>query len=224
MDGGFPRLYRNICREKVKYQLARFGENYRNIEKLPDLPVAALPAQPLAALPPYGCGVPLAGNERPAGWQYLRHKFIGAMPSSLSLRGGRRPTWQSRSTRPDHRKAIGENAAAFPRLPRRFAPRNDTSGSAVVYQRPPTVELPCTGRSLSAATVKFDSDCVRRHSVYIGSAFPRLHPKGTSSRFALRAPRPLRGLAMTRPEAFRILHFSVFRIPSFPCRSPTTHD
>ena len=93
--------------------------------------VAALTAQPLAALPPYGCGVPLAGNERPAGWQYLRHKFIGAMPSSLSLRGGRRPTWQSRSTRPDYRKAIGENATAF----------------------------------------------------------PRLHPKGTSSRFALRAPR-----------------------------------
>ena len=112
--------------------------------------VAAFPAQPLAALPPCGCGVPLAGCERPAGWQYLRHKFIGAMPSSLSLRGGRRPTWQSRSTRPDHRKAIGENATAFPRLPRRFAPRNDTSGSAVVYQRPPTVELPCTGRSLPA--------------------------------------------------------------------------
>ena len=142
MDGGFPRLYRNICREKVKYQLARFGENYRNIEKLPDLPVAALTAQPLAALLPYGCGVPLAGNERPAGWQYLRHKFIGAMPSSLSLRGGRRPTWQSRSTRPDHRKAIGENATAF----------------------------------------------------------PRLHPKGTSSRFALRAPRPRWGLAMTIRE------------------------
>ena len=101
--------------------------------------VAAFPAQPLGALPPYGCGVPLAGCERPAGWQYLRHKFIGAMPSSLSLRGGRRPTWQSRSTRPDHRKAIGENATAF----------------------------------------------------------PRLHPKGTSSRFALRAPRPRWGLAMT---------------------------
>ena len=131
--------------------------------------VAALTAQPLAALPPYGCGVPLAGNERPAGWQYLRHKFIGAMPSSLSLRGGRRPTWQSRSTRPDYRKAIGENATAF----------------------------------------------------------PRLHPKGTSSRFALRAPR--RPLASSqwqgrRLSAFFILHFSVFRIPSFPCRSPTTHD
>ena len=32
----------------------------------------------------------------------------------------------------------------------------------------------------------------------IAAAFPRLHPKGTSSRFALRAPRPLRGLAMAR--------------------------
>ena len=73
---------------------------------------------------------------------------------------------------------------------RRFAPRNDTSGSAVVYQRPPTVELPCTGRSLSAATVKFDSDCVRRHSVYIGSAFPRL-------------PRARSALAMTN---LRTLH------------------
>ena len=31
-------------------------------------------------------------------------------------------------------------------------------------------------------------------------------------------------VAMTRPEAFRILHFSVFRIHSFPCRSPATHD
>ena len=151
--------------------------------------VAALTAQPLAALPPYGCGVPFTGSDRLAGWQCLQRKFIGAMPSSLSLRGGRRPTWQSRSTRPDHRKAIGENATAFPRLPRRFAPRNDTSGSAVVYQRPPTVELSRTRRSLSAATVKFGSDCVRRHSVYIGGAFPRLHPKGTSSRCALRASR-----------------------------------
>jgi len=58
--------------------------------------VAALTAQPLAALPPYGCGVPLAGCERLAGWQSLRHAFCGARLSDLSLRGGRRPTWQSR--------------------------------------------------------------------------------------------------------------------------------
>ena len=153
----------------------------------PIAPVAAFPAQPLAALPPYGCGVPLAGCERPAGWQYLRHKFIGAMPSSLSLRGGRRPTWQSRSTRPDHRKAIGENATAFPRLPRRFAPRNDTSGSAVVHQRPPTVELPCTGRSLrsrwrlcrltdAACPLRVVSALCGEIKLYKGTGAPLHHP------------------------------------------------
>ena len=49
--------------------------------------VAALTAQPLAALPPYGCGVPLAGSERLAHLQILRHKFIDARLPSLSLRG-----------------------------------------------------------------------------------------------------------------------------------------
>ena len=83
------------------------------------------------------------------------------------------------------------------RLPRRFAPRNDTSGSAAVHQCPPAVEWLCTRRSLTAATVKFGSACGRRWFVRAVSAFPRLHPKGTSSRFALRAPRPLWGLAMT---------------------------
>ena len=31
MDGEFPQLYRNIYREKVKYQFACFGENRRNL-------------------------------------------------------------------------------------------------------------------------------------------------------------------------------------------------
>ena len=52
--------------------------------------VAAVTAQPLAALPPYGCGVPFTGGERHAGWHYLRHKFIGARPPSLSFRGAKR--------------------------------------------------------------------------------------------------------------------------------------
>ena len=56
--------------------------------------VAAVTAQPLAALPPYGCGVPLAGSERHADWQFLRYAFCGARPPDLSLRGGRRPTWR----------------------------------------------------------------------------------------------------------------------------------
>ena len=37
MDGGFPQLYRNIYREKVKYQFACFRENRRNFDRLPDL-------------------------------------------------------------------------------------------------------------------------------------------------------------------------------------------
>ena len=38
------------------------------------------------------------------------------------------------------------------RLPRRFAPRNDTSGWRAVHQCPCAVEYPCTRRSVSAAT------------------------------------------------------------------------
>ena len=52
--------------------------------------VAALTAQPLAALPPYGCGVPFTGSDRLAGWQCLQRKFIDATPSGLSFRGAKR--------------------------------------------------------------------------------------------------------------------------------------
>ena len=59
---------------------------------------------------------------------------------------------------------LGKAAAflpiAFPRFSRVLQdchvglrpPRNDTSGGSVVHQRPPAVEFPCAGRSLSAAT------------------------------------------------------------------------
>ena len=65
-----------------------------------------------------------------------------------------------------------------------------------------------------------------RQPVQTVSAFPRLHPKGTSSRFALRAPR--RPLASSqwqsrRLSAFFLIHFSVFRIHSFPCPAPTVN-
>ena len=57
---------------------------------VPIASVAALTAQPLAALPPYGCGVPLAGSERLAGWQYSGRVFYGMRPPSLSFRGAKR--------------------------------------------------------------------------------------------------------------------------------------
>ena len=49
----------------------------------------------------------------------------------------------------------------------------------------------------------------------IAAAFPRLHPKGTSSRFALRAPRPLRGLAMAR-QAGAAVHQSACTVECSP--------
>ena len=62
-------------------------ERHRRPYTPPDLTVAALPAQPLAALPPYGFGVPLAGCERLAGWQVIgRHRRMHRFPD-LSLRG-----------------------------------------------------------------------------------------------------------------------------------------
>ena len=89
--------------------------------------VAALTAQPLAALPPYGCGVPLAGSERLAGWQYLRHGFNGMRLPGLSLRGPNGAVAISgRQLR--FRRGFPVIHSGTARLPRRFAPRNDTSG------------------------------------------------------------------------------------------------
>ena len=102
-----------------------------------------------------GRGMPLPATHL----QSVQATVKMANAFDLSLRGGRRPTWQSRSTRPHRGKATGETATAFPRLPRRFAPRNDTSGEREVHQCPPTVELLPTGRSLSAATGPVGGGC-----------------------------------------------------------------
>ena len=61
-----------------------------------------------------------------------------------------------------------------------------------------------SGRHVASLLAMTNRRCVPflRWLVPNGSAFPRLHPKGTSSRFALRAPRPLRGLAMTSQGGF----------------------
>ena len=42
----------------------RFAQAAVKMVTAPTGPVAALTAQPLAALPPYGCGVPFTGSER----------------------------------------------------------------------------------------------------------------------------------------------------------------
>ena len=116
----------------------------------------------------------------------------------LSLRGGRRPTWrpereargsalgvQSRSTRLHRGKVTGEIATAFPRLPRRFAPRNDTSGGYCGAPAPSSGLIPLCKALNERRYRRNRSVRFYRHLVRTGSAFPRL-------------PRPLWGLAMTR--------------------------
>ena len=112
---------------------------------------------------------------------------------------------------------LARTGSAFPRLPRRFAPRNDTSGSAAVHQCPPAVEWLCTRRSLpargtphpqggkaangcavTAATVKFGSACGRRWLVRAATASPRLPrrfaPRNDNLGECRGAPAPLHGL------------------------------
>ena len=60
--------------------------------------------------------------------------------------------WQSREGSHDFADSLPGIRLSSARLPRRFAPRNDTSGEREVHQRSPAVELLPTGRSLSAAT------------------------------------------------------------------------
>ena len=112
--------------------------------------VAALTAQPLAALPPYGCGVPLAGSERLAGWQvieWLRRprnapRFV--IPRSEA-------TWESRGGSCAFADGFPTIRPSTARLPRRLRLLAMTrQGNTAVHQRPSAVELPRTGRSVSA--------------------------------------------------------------------------
>ncbi len=66
-------------------------------------------------------------SERHAGWQWLRHKFSGARPPDLSLRDPEGAVAISQNP-VESWESSGEIVTAFPRLPRRCAPRNDTSG------------------------------------------------------------------------------------------------
>ena len=108
---------------------------------VPIASVAALTAQPLAALPPYGCGVPFTGGERHGGLQYAPHCLHGARLSDLSLRGAKR---RGNLAEPD--RTTGKSSAksqlpsrdctprALPRASRSGRhvglrpPRNDKSG------------------------------------------------------------------------------------------------
>ena len=107
------------------------------------------------------------------------------MLPNLSLRGGRRPTWQSRRTMVDNRWASAKTKPLAGDSHVASLLGMTHQGSAVMHQCPCAVESSRAWRSLSAAT-----DAI---GVYIFSA------AYTSPRL----PQPLWGLAMTNLEALR---------------------
>ena len=97
-----------------------------------------------------------------------------ANAKGLSLRRGQRPTWQSRSSRLHRGKVTGEIATAFPRLPRRFAPRNDTSGGYCGAPAPSSGLIPLCKALNERRYRRNRSVRFYRHLERTGSAFPRL--------------------------------------------------
>ena len=102
--------------------------------------VAALTAQPLAALPPYGCGVPFTGSERHGGLQVVGHFRRTRRRSGLSFRGAKRRgnllqpvTFSPRPTCYSTWYCEIATSAA--------PPRNDTSGSAEVHKSTSAVKF-----------------------------------------------------------------------------------
>ena len=97
------------------------------------------------------CALQGSGQPSPAmHLQSVQATVKMANAPELSLRGGRRPTWrpereargsalgvQSRSTRSECGKAIGEIAAAFPRLPRPLRGLAMTSREPLLFYRQP---------------------------------------------------------------------------------------
>ena len=93
-------------------------------------------------------GADSRARRKTSGWYRLALKWH--QPPNLSLRGGRRPTWQSREGSCDFADGFPVVRPCSARLPRRFAPRNDTSGERAVHQCTCAVELPsarCSGNA-----------------------------------------------------------------------------
>ena len=173
-----------------------------------------------------------------------------ANAKGLSLRGGQRPTWQSRSSRLHRGKVTGEIATAFPRLPRRFAPRNDTSGGYCGAPAPSSGLIPLCKALNERRYRRNRSVRFYRHLVRTGSAFPRLPRRfaprndtsgqrsngsgaahrigGTTaaSRTGGACPAPTGPVRIVRRPAydpFFILQYSLFIISSIPLRGMANH-
>ena len=176
-----------------------------------------------------------------------------ANAKGLSLRGGRRPTWQSRGGSCDFADGFPVVRPGTARLPRRFAPRNDTSGGYCGAPAPSSGLVPLCKALNERRYRRNRSVRFYRHLVRTGSAFPRLpRPRwglamtrqgstamGTVRRTELAVLLPLRGRAWLSPplqgqcglnggrrmihSSFFSLPYSLFLISSIPLRGMANH-
>ena len=108
---------------------------------------------------PLGCNLGEAVAISPIAFlrfsRVLRDCHVASL-LAMTRQGGARCTSalgvQSRGGSCDFADSFPPIQPGTARLPRRFAPRNDTSGWRAVHQCPCAVEYPCTRRSVSAAT------------------------------------------------------------------------
>ena len=146
--------------------------------------IAALTAQPLAALPPYGCGVPFTGGERHGGLQYAPHCLYGARLSDLSLRGAKR---RGNLAEPD--RTTGKSSAKS-QLPSRDCtpralPRASRSGRHVGLRPPRNDKSVCLAPLNYCCNTR---NCLRRSGSAATDAIGAHHANDSLYQFAGAAP------------------------------------
>ena len=116
-------------------------------------------------------------SERLVHLQIMQRKFIGMRLPSLSLRGPEGAVAISQYPA-GSQEGRGENASACPRLPRRFAPRNDTSRSmtqGMVRCTEMAVLLPLRGRARHASPLRFALHSITKNCrTRVGAAAERI--------------------------------------------------
>ncbi len=90
---------------------------------------------------------------------------VSAVPPDVSLRGGHRPTWQSREGSYDFADGFPVIWSGTARLPRRFAPRNDKSGAVAV--------LTAAGTNRSGMPRPYKGSCHFNDALYESAVYRR---------------------------------------------------
>ena len=157
--------------------------------------VAAVTAQPLAALPPYGCGVPFTGSDRHwhsqiSGYSADRTDF------QICHCDAPKGPWQSRAGSYDFADGFPVIRPSTARFPRRFAPRNDKSGAFAILT---AVCTDCKCVAGSGMPLPYKGRCGRRGATKPTTCKALTTRKGHAasvrrqSRQRLRSERPVQG-------------------------------